>query len=39
VTFALGRSQSLFNGYYDNTAIFSKLAAAMGVKLPALVKK
>jgi len=39
VTFALGRSQGLFNGYYDNTEIFSKLAAAMGVKLPAVAKK
>jgi len=39
VTFALGRSEGLFNGYYDNTQIFYKLASAMGVKLPSLVKK
>jgi len=39
VTFALGRSQSLFNGYYDNTALFNKMAAAMGVKLPAVASK
>ncbi len=39
VTFALGRSQALFNGYYDNTDIFYKMAAAMGVKLPAVAKK
>jgi alkaline phosphatase len=34
-TYALGRSQDLFNGYYDNTEIFKKLAAVMGVALPA----
>jgi len=39
VTFALGRSQSLFNGYYDNTELFFKMASAMGVKLPAVAKK
>jgi alkaline phosphatase len=38
-TFASGRSEALFNGYYDNTALFTKLAAVMGVKLPALAKK
>jgi len=38
-TYALGRSQSLFDGYYDNTELFSKLAAVMGVKLPAAAKK
>ena len=38
-TYALGRSQSLFDGYYDNTELFSKLAAVMGVKLPAVAKK
>ncbi|MBN2874443.1 MAG: alkaline phosphatase [Spirochaetales bacterium] len=39
VTFALGQGQSLFNGYYDNTDIFFKLATAMNVKLPASVAK
>jgi alkaline phosphatase len=39
VTFALGRNQNSFNGYYDNTAIFTKLAQTMGVKLPAIAKK
>ena len=34
-TYALGRSQYLFDGYYDNTELFFKLAAVMGVKLPA----
>ncbi len=38
-TFASGRSEALFNGYYDNTDLFTKLAAVMGVKLPALAKK
>jgi alkaline phosphatase len=38
-TFASGRSEALFNGYFDNTALFTKLAAVMGVKLPALAKK
>ncbi len=38
-TYALGRSQALFDGYYDNTEIFTKLAAVMGIKLPAAVKK
>ncbi len=37
-TYALGRSQALFDGYYDNTEIFGKLAAVMGVKLPAAKK-
>jgi alkaline phosphatase len=37
-TFALGQNQELFNGYYDNTDIFSKLAVAMGVKLPVVAK-
>lgn len=32
-TFALGRSQNLFNGYYDNTDIFRKLTAIMGIKV------
>lgn len=39
VTFALGRNQNAFNGYYDNTAIFTKLAQTMGVKLPSIAKR
>ncbi len=30
-TFAMGAGQSLFNGYYDNTDIFKKTAAVMGL--------
>ena len=32
-TFAKGAGQELFGGYYDNTAIFAKLADAMGLKV------
>ena len=35
-TYALGSGQRLFDGYYDNTDIFRKLAAVMGVKVPAV---
>lgn len=31
-TYALGRGQDLFNGYYDNTDLFRKLTLIMGVK-------
>ena len=31
-TYALGRGQDLFNGYYDNTELFRKLTLIMGVK-------
>ncbi|MBP7263975.1 MAG: alkaline phosphatase [Spirochaetia bacterium] len=34
-TYALGNGQQLFDGYYDNTDIFRKLAAVMNVRLPA----
>jgi alkaline phosphatase len=32
-TFASGVHQELFGGYYDNTDIFRKLAAAMNLAL------
>jgi alkaline phosphatase len=35
-TYALGAGQRLFDGYYDNTDIFRKLAAVMGLKVPAV---
>ncbi len=34
-TFAKGAGQDLFGGYYDNTDLFRKLAAAMDLKVPA----
>ncbi len=34
-TYALGRGQALFDGYYDNTDIFKKLVLVMGVKTAA----
>lgn len=34
-TYVLGASQWLFDGYYDNTDMFTKLAAVMGISLPA----
>ncbi len=34
ITFAKGVGQNLFGGYYDNTDIFQKLAAVMGIKVP-----
>jgi alkaline phosphatase len=35
-TTAIGVGSEQFNGYYDNTDIFRKLAAVMGVKVPAV---
>ena len=35
ITFATGVGQEMFGGYYDNTDIFRKLAAAMRIKVPA----
>ncbi len=32
-TFAAGAKANLFSGYYDNTAIFGKLASVMGIKI------
>jgi alkaline phosphatase len=32
-TFAMGVHQELFNGYYDNTDIFKKMASAMNISL------
>jgi len=32
--YALGVSQNLFDGYYDNTDLFYKMSAAMGIKVP-----
>ncbi len=32
--YALGSNQVLFNGYYDNTDLFYKMATAMGIKVP-----
>jgi alkaline phosphatase len=32
-TFARGAAQDLFSGYYDNTDIFKKLAAVMGLRI------
>jgi alkaline phosphatase len=32
-TYALGIGQRQFDGYYDNTDIFRKLAALMGIKV------
>jgi len=37
-TFALGRGQDIFNGYYDNTDIFGKLIQVMGVKIAVAAK-
>jgi alkaline phosphatase len=34
-TYALGAGQRQFDGYYDNTDIFRKMAAVMGLKVPA----
>ncbi len=34
ITFATGVGQEQFGGYYDNTDIFFKLAATMGLKVP-----
>lgn len=33
--YALGVSQNLFDGYYDNTDLFYKMASTMGIKVPA----
>jgi alkaline phosphatase len=33
--YALGFDQQLFDGYYDNTDLFYKMATAMGIKVPA----
>ncbi|HOT63133.1 MAG TPA: alkaline phosphatase [Treponemataceae bacterium] len=32
-TYALGAGQSLFDGYYDNTDLFRKLVAVMGIRV------
>lgn len=36
-TYALGQGQELFDGYYDNTEIFHKLAAVLGISVEAAV--
>jgi alkaline phosphatase len=38
-TFALGVGGELFNGYYDNTEIFQKAAAVLGLGSPALASR
>lgn len=38
-TYALGQGQDAFNGYYDNTDIFKKLALILGVKLTTASRK
>jgi alkaline phosphatase len=30
-TFAMGKGQNLFDGYYDNTDIYAKMIAVMGI--------
>jgi alkaline phosphatase len=35
----MGAGQRQFDGYYDNTDIFRKLAAVMGIKVPAAVSQ